>query len=96
VAQVIYSLTALDDLDRVERFLGGDRVEASRALLRIIDAVELLQESPEVGRPAGSGLRELVISRGRTGYLVLYRFDPVAEVVRVLRLRHQREAGYPE
>jgi len=41
-------------------------------------------------------MRELVISRGATGYLALYRFDPAVDAVRILRVRHQHEAGYRE
>jgi hypothetical protein len=36
----------------------------------------------------------LVISRGRTGYLALYRFLPLLDRVLVVALRHQRESGY--
>lgn len=39
-------------------------------------------------------LRELVISRGRTGYLALYRVDEAKARVLVLAIRHQREAGF--
>ncbi len=38
--------------------------------------------------------RELVISQGRSGYLALYHYMPSRELIRVLALRHQREAGY--
>ena len=41
-----------------------------------------------------SQLRELVISHGATGYLALYRFDAARALVRILRIRHQREAGF--
>jgi hypothetical protein len=39
-------------------------------------------------------MRELVISRGRSGYLALYVHDPAADVVFVLALRHQREQDF--
>jgi hypothetical protein len=39
-------------------------------------------------------MRELVISRGRSGYLALYVHDATADVVFVLALRHQREQDY--
>jgi len=35
-----------------------------------------------------------VISRGRSGYLALYRYDEDRDRVLVLTIRHQREAGY--
>jgi len=39
-------------------------------------------------------LRELVISRGCTGYVALYRFEEDQDAVLILAIRHQREAGY--
>ena len=39
-------------------------------------------------------MRELVITYGASGYLALYRYDSKPDVVRILRIRHQREAGY--
>jgi plasmid stabilization system protein ParE len=38
-------------------------------------------------------LRELVISKGRTGYVALYRYLPEQDRVDVLAIRHQRESG---
>ena len=51
-------------------------------------------QHPEIGRKVHFGQRELVISRGRTGYLALYRFLPHIDRILILALRHQREAGY--
>ena len=95
MAQITFSLRALEDLERFDTFLEPDVVAGARATLRIIDCVEILRENPEIGRPVEGELRELVISRGKTGYLALYAYDPVDDVVRILRVRHQREAGYP-
>ena len=39
-------------------------------------------------------MRELVISQGATGFIALYRFDAAFDLIRVLRIRRQREAGY--
>ena len=36
--------------------------------------------------------RELVIGRGNSGYVVLYRYDGAIAVI--LAVRHQKEAGY--
>ena len=44
-------------------------------------------------RSAGK-FRELMISQGRSGYLALYHYMPSRQLIRVLALRHQREAGY--
>ena len=94
MARVIYSAAALDDLERLADFLRTVEADAPAALERILSCLELLEHNPELGRADRHGLRELVISRGRTGYLALYRHEPRRELVRVLRVRHQREAGY--
>lgn len=39
-------------------------------------------------------LRELVITFGQSGYVALYRHDPVGDIVYILAFRHQKEAGY--
>jgi plasmid stabilization system protein ParE len=41
-------------------------------------------------------MRELVISRGRTGYLALYDYEEKSDAVLILAIRHQREAGYTQ
>lgn len=60
----------------------------------ILDGLHILASHPLVGRPLAHGLRELVISRGRTGYLALYSYDDPADVALVLAVRNQRENDY--
>jgi plasmid stabilization system protein ParE len=61
----------------------------------IQDPILILKGHPEIGRTvAGSPLRELVISHGSSGYVALYEHSRVQNVVRVVAVRHQREAGY--
>jgi len=47
-----------------------------------------------MGRSAEEGMRELVISHGRTGYVALYDYLAPIDSVVILAVRHQREAGY--
>jgi addiction module RelE/StbE family toxin len=97
VARVIYTRQALGDLERLTEFLADESPKAARHLQPLmLSAIELLVHHPLVGRRAEAGLRELVISRGRTGYLALYSYERAADVVLVLAIRHQREAGYEE
>jgi plasmid stabilization system protein ParE len=60
---------------------------------RII-AIEILDVHPMIGRRIDGERRELIISAGATGYVAVYRYDPAFELIRILRIRHQREAGY--
>ncbi|MCA0240382.1 MAG: type II toxin-antitoxin system RelE/ParE family toxin [Proteobacteria bacterium] len=62
----------------------------------VFDALDLLQRHPLIGRPAGGDRRELVIGRGTRGYVARYRFDEAADIVHVLALRTQREAGFSD
>jgi plasmid stabilization system protein ParE len=97
VARVIYAEEALADLERIADFLllnEGENASAVFADLRL--AVEALQRHPLIGRKVEAEFRELVISRGRTGYVALYRYTQAMDLAFVLRIRHQREAGYRE
>ncbi|MBS0338573.1 MAG: type II toxin-antitoxin system RelE/ParE family toxin [Proteobacteria bacterium] len=92
---VVYLPEALDDLARLRDFLAGaDLFAANETALLVTDAVNILANHPLVGRRAGGNWRELVISRGRSGYVALYRYDERADQVIVAAIRHQREAGY--
>lgn len=62
----------------------------------IIEAIDILENNPLIGRPADSGLREFVIGRGSRGYIVQYRFIPEIDTVFVLAIRSQKEAGYSD
>ncbi len=95
MARLIYSARALDDLERVTDFLvDTDPAAAAVTVDLIAEAVAILAHHPLIGRPAEHGLRELVISRGRTGYVALYSFETAQDCVLILAVRHQREAGY--
>jgi plasmid stabilization system protein ParE len=97
VARVVLAEGARADLDRLFEFLAAEDVPAAdEAIDIILDALGVLQRHPLIGRPCEEGLRELVISRGRTGYVALYDFSENEDSVLVLALRHQREAGFPD
>ena len=95
MAQVVYSAAALEDFERIIEFLLDASPSAvGEAVAQIRDAITMLERHPAVGRRVDKLRRELVITYGASGYLALYRYDPKPGVVRILRLRHQREAGY--
>lgn len=86
---------AFEDLERLADFLleGAPELAAGTMPL-IVGALRTLQDHPLIGRPVEAGLRELLISRGRTGHVALYRYNPATDVVLVLRIRHQRELDF--
>lgn len=97
MARLKFEPSALADLERLTQFLvGADPQAAVRTAGLIFEAVAILQDHPMIGRLVEKGFRELVISRGRSGYIALYDFDEPKDLVVVHSIRHQREAGFPE
>ncbi len=95
MARLIYSPRAFDDLDRLTDFLiETDPVIASETVELIVEAVTILKHHPLIGRPVEDHLRELIISRGRTGHVALYSYETEHDSVLVLAIRHQRESGF--
>ena len=95
MTRLVHTPEAAQDLEDLVDFLRINRPEyAVETVDLVLDALSVLERHPLMGRPVAHGMRELVISRGRSGYLALYVFDPTADVVFVLALRHQREQDY--
>jgi plasmid stabilization system protein ParE len=97
MAQVIYARAAFADLDRIyEQLEPEDPTLAANTIASIATGARELAAHPGLGRNAEDGLRERALSRGRTGYVLLYRHLELDDVVLVLAIRHRFEAGYPD
>ena len=97
MARVEVTERALADLERLFDFIAEeDPARARKQVLSVRRAFELLAEHPLLGREAEEGRRELILSRGRYGYIAKYRWLPAEDTVLILAVRHQREAGYTE
>jgi addiction module RelE/StbE family toxin len=95
MAQVVYARHAFADLERLADFLIKEAPQAAITAIDVIrEGIGILQRHPLIGRACEAGLRELVISYGKSGYLALYSYEQKQDVVLVLAIRHQREAGY--
>ena len=95
--RVVFAPQAHADLVRVEAFLWQAQDPLATALLDfLLDGLDVLTHQPGVGRPLAYGQRELIISRGRGGYLARHVHDAAQQRVIVLGIRHQREAGYTD
>ncbi|MBP2560377.1 plasmid stabilization system protein ParE [Neorhizobium galegae] len=88
---------ARGDLKRLYAFLlDCDEEAAARALDVITQSMELLKEFPFNCRKApgeNAFLRELLVSFGSSGYIVLFRIDN-DKIVTIAAVRHQREDDY--
>ena len=93
--KVYFTERALSDLERIFQFLEQEAPDFAIATgEEIVDATSVLQHHPLIGRPAPHNLRELVISKGHSGYVALYRFQPSRDRIDILAIRHQRECGF--
>jgi plasmid stabilization system protein ParE len=97
VPRLVFAPRAQDELDRLTDFLIEHSAELAKATTPIIiNGLQALSLHPLMGRPAEYGMREALISRGRTGYVALYEYNPATDTVLILAIRHQREAGFEE
>jgi len=93
--KVYFTERALSNLERIFQFLKQEEPGfVITDVETIIDATSVLQRHPLIGRPAPHNLRELVISKGHSGYIALYRFLPSKDRIDILAIRHQRESGF--
>lgn len=97
MARVQITTRALADLEHLFDFLADYNPKLARErMLSVRRAFDLLSDHPLLGRQAEDGRRELILSRGRFGYVAKYRWIPAEDVVLILAVRHQLEAGYRE
>lgn len=95
LARIDYSKRAYDDINRLNEFLDlNDSPLKGKLAAFITNAASVLSLQPGIGRPVSNGYRELIIHRGRSGYLVRYRHDKKQQTITILRIRHQNESGY--
>ncbi len=97
MARISYSHHALQDLERLTDFLLETNPLAAMETVELIrEAVTILKRHPLLGHHIELNKRELIISRGRTGYVALYSFEAEDDAVLILSVRHQREVGYSQ
>lgn len=91
--RLIWSESALDDLQRIDDWLtgnaGGEVAEAQ--LERIKLRVRRLRDFPRTGAMLPDGVRDVPVPG--TNYVVIYQVD---ERVEILRIRHNREDWRPQ
>ena len=83
------------DFQRILDHLDVHQVEnPGQRIQEIIEALNVLEHNPLIGRPTATNMRELIIGRYSHGYVALYRYVPEIDTVFVLAIRNQCEAGY--
>ena len=91
---IVFSPDAVADVERLRTFLDQVNPEAARrAMAVILNAIERLQEFPELGMPTGdANIRQIVVRFGTSGYIVRYTVVTVTSDILITRIWHGREA----
>ncbi|NOY13363.1 MAG: type II toxin-antitoxin system RelE/ParE family toxin [Deltaproteobacteria bacterium] len=95
--RVRYTKAAKEDIVRLYGFLVDQDITAARNALDVIQkGIEFLRDFPFTCRkatPEDPLLREMIISFGARGYVVLFEIED-KKTVTILAVRHQREEDY--
>lgn len=95
MAQIELAAEVGKDIDRILTHLEKHNVDNPEVRIEeIIQAISVLEHNPLIGRIVHNDKRELVIGRRSHGYVALYRYIAEIEVVFVLAIKSQKEAGY--
>jgi plasmid stabilization system protein ParE len=95
VSRIEIAPEVAEDFDRIFDHLAQYDFEHAPARIgEIIQAFNVLETNPFIGRPTTENTRELIIGRGSRGYVALYRYVAELDTVFVLAVRSQKEAGY--
>ena len=82
---------AFDDLQRLAAFLRDEDPHSAGQTARLIaEALRVLEKYPLIGRAIRGERRELVIYRGRTGYLAQYEYDAATDEALLVAVPRQR------
>ncbi len=96
MSRLIWSPSALLDIQRLYKFLAEKNTDAARKAVKSIrEGVKIIAQQPAIGRPVAEMVpefREWLIDFGGSGYVVFYHLNEKAAVI--LAVRHQREAGW--
>ena len=96
MSRLIWSPSALLDVQRLYRFLAPKNPEAAkRAVQAIRQGVKVLEQQPGLGRPVedmDDEFRDWIIDFGESGYVARYRVDQ--QSITILAVRHQKEVGF--
>ena len=92
--RVIYTDEFINDLVRIKEFL--DNMESgihAKFALRFKKKLEIIKSMPEAFYPFGKN-RIYFLTFGSSGYAIQYYHDEYFNVIKLLRIKHQKEAGF--
>lgn len=94
MSQIIYTEEFISDLERLYTFLNEKNSIAAQNLTKLLEnKLELLATIPKAF-PFFGEYRLYLLEFGSSGYAILYDYDETADLVILLRMKHQKEVGF--
>jgi len=94
LVRIVFSPKSLQDLERLTDFLIQTDKNAALTTIELIEgAIQILSKHPYLGRTCDKHIRELIISRDKSGYVATYSFDERKNAILICSIRHQKESG---
>lgn len=92
--QIVYTEEFISDFERLYAFLNEKNCSAAQKLAKLLgEKLELLATIPKAFAYFGD-FRLYLLEFGSSGYVILYDFDEDADLLILLRIKHQKEAGF--
>jgi len=94
MSQIIYTPEFIGDFERLYIFLNEKNPIAAQKLAGLLqEKLELLSTIPKAFSFFGE-YRLYLMQFGSSGYAILYDYDENDDSIVVLRIKHQKEAGF--
>lgn len=94
MSQIIYTEDFLNDFDYLYHFLNEKNPLAAHRFANLLDKkMNLLSSIPETFSFLGD-YRVYFLSFGSSGYTISYHYDENIDSLILLRIKHQKEAGF--
>lgn len=92
--RIIYTEEFVNDFERVYSFLHEKNPLAAQRLAGLLEEkLELLATIPKAFTFFGE-FRLYMLEFGSSGYAILYDYDEESDQLIILRIKHQKEAGF--
>lgn len=94
MSQIVYTDEFLGDFERLYLFLHDKNPLAAKRLAKLLDEkLDLLASIPKAFTFFGEH-RLYMLDFGSSGYAILYDYDENDNILVLLRIKHQKEAGF--
>ena len=92
--QIIYTEAFISDFERLYLFLNKENPRAAQKLAAVLEErLEILATIPKAFAFFGE-FRVYMLEFGSAGYAILYDYSVETDQIIMLRIKHQKEAGF--